>query len=89
MTGTTASPPRPVAITWYAHGHLDEVELVRSGEFPGRAYPCPTLERLDEHLRVLSGHLGPPSNLTDAAKVRVRRDMDRLLERRQYLRRAS
>lgn len=71
-------------ITWYSHRHLDEVELVIS-EFPDRAYHCPTIEELDTHLRTLLEHLGPKSNLTEIAKMRARRDVDRLLERRAYL----
>lgn len=71
-------------ITWYRHRHLDVVELVAS-EFTGRAYHCPTIERLDTHLRALCEHLGK-SNLTEAAKERSRRDVDQLLERRTYLR---
>ena len=72
-------------ITWYHHRHLDVVELVDS-EFAGRAYHCPTIDRLDTHLRTLTEHVGTESNLTEIAKERTRRDMDHLLERRTFLR---
>jgi hypothetical protein len=72
-------------VTWYHHRHIDVAELVRS-EFAGRAYHCPTVERVDAHLRTLAEHLGPKSNLTESAKERTRRDVDQLLERRMFLR---
>lgn len=75
-------------ITWYQHRHLDVAELVDS-EFAGRAYHCPTVERLDAHLRTLREHLSSESNLTEFAKERTRRDIDQLLERRTFLRLVS
>jgi hypothetical protein len=72
-------------ITWYCHSHVDAVELVAS-EFNGRAYHCATVEQVDAHLRILRGHIGPKSNFSAAAKALTRRDIDRLLERRTFLR---
>ena len=53
---------------------------------PDFFYRCTTLAELDEHLVEVCRNLGPGSNLSDAAKVNARLDLDRLLERRVWLR---
>lgn len=52
----------------------------------GYYYFCPDVSYVDVHIRdLLNDYLGGRSNLTDEAKTKYRRDVDALLERRQFL----
>jgi hypothetical protein len=64
--------------------NLDPVDVVY-GALPMRRYHCPDLATLDRHIEVLRRQIGPNSNCTAQWKLKMRQDIDRLLDRRLYM----
>ena len=69
---------------WFQTSAPDPYTTV-SSTIPGYHYSCPTVAAVDEHITLLAAICGPGSNLAPARLAGFRRDLDLLLERRQYL----
>ena len=69
---------------WFQTSAPDPFTTV-SSTIPGYHYLCTDVASVDEHIALLAAICGPGSNLAPARLAGFRRDLDNLLERRQYL----
>jgi hypothetical protein len=69
---------------WYTSTNPDPAETV-SSVLPGYYFRCPDVTTVDGHIHEMRTLVDPRSNVTEPRRQAARRDIDRLLERRLYL----
>lgn len=69
---------------WFQTANPDPFDTVSSA-VPGYHYACPDVAAVDEHIALLAAICRPGSCMAPARLAGFRSDLDKLLERRQYL----